>query len=131
MKKLAAIIILVSMAVWPPISHAQQSITYSWTAPTTGGAVLGYTVYLNPGNGTWIVAQDSTATRSYTYTQPAATSHQIKVAAFNRGVSPVMVGELITMTLVGPRRYGPDSPFSVPSTVDPAAPGGCGRPTKQ
>lgn len=127
---IAAVALLAISAAWPPTSQAQQSITYTWSAPTTGGTVLGYTVYLNPGNGTWIVAQDSTATRSYTYTQPAGTSQQIKVAAFNRSVSPVMVGELITMTLVGPRRYGPDSPFSVPSTIDPAAPGGCGRPAK-
>jgi len=127
----AALFFVFAMSVYPPPSSAQQTASYTWTAPTTGGAVLGYTVYLNPGTGTWIVAQDSATTRSYTYTQPAGTSHQVKVAAFNRAVTPIMSGELIIGTAVGPRRYGPDSPLSTPSTVDPAAPGGCGRPVKQ
>ena len=126
-----ATIILLALAIWPPASKAQESVTYTWTAPTTGGPVWGYTVYRNTGNGTWTVAVDSTQTRSYSYSQPAGSSHQIKVAAFNRGVTPIMSGELVIGQAVSSRRYGPDSPFSVPNTVDIAAPGGCGRPSKQ
>lgn len=131
MKLTIGFIALLIIAAWPPVTYAQEAVSYTWTAPTTGGPVWAYTVYRNTGNGTWTVAVDSTQARTYAYTQPAGTSHQIKVAAFNRSITPIMSGDLIIGTAVSARRYGPDSPLSVPSTVDIAAPGGCGRPAKQ
>ncbi len=127
---IAALALLAISAAWPPTSQAQQAVTYTWTAPTTGGAVLGYTVWRNAGTGIWVSVVDSTQTRTYTYTQPAGTSHQIKVAAFNRRSVPIMSGELMVGTTTA-RQYGPDSPFSVPNSTDINVPGGCGRPVKQ
>lgn len=130
MKRTIAVLFLFVIAVWPPISHAQQSVTYSWTAPTTGGAVSAYQFWTKYGANAWTVHADSTVTRSVTFTQPAGTVCQVKVRAFNHRLEAILDanGQMIGQRSV--RRYGVDSPYGIPNVTDISAPGGCGRPVK-
>jgi len=126
-----AVIGLCILAVWPPVTQAQQTVTYTWTAPTTGGAVSAYQFAVKSGSSAWATMTDSTAARSVTYTQPDASVHQTRARAFNHILEAVTdaSGQLIGTRYV--RQYGPWSDYSIPNVVSPAAPGGCGRPVKQ
>lgn len=126
---LVCALLLFALTGFPPVSQAQEAVTYTWTAPTSGGTPAGYQVQRNLGNGVWVVAADSIATRSFTYTQPAGSSEQIRVAGIWRGSEPVMVGELIVATRYL-RIIGPWSQNSLPYTP-PVQTGGCGRPVRQ
>ena len=126
---LALLLLVPLLTAWPPAASAQESVTYTWTAPTTGGTPAGYQVQRNAGNGVWTVAADSISTRSFTYTQPAGSSEQIRVAGIWRGSEPVMVGELIVATRYL-RIIGPWSQNSLPYTP-PVQTGACGRPVRQ
>jgi len=128
---LTAALFLLALTGFPPTAGAQESVTYTWTAPTTGGAVDGYQARVKRGAGPWQVLADSLAVRSVTYTQPAGSVDQLQVYAFNHRLEAILDGngQLIGQRSV--RQYGQGSPYGVPNVTDVNAPGGCGRPVRQ
>lgn len=79
--KTTLILILVIAALGAVESQAQttQSISYQWTAPTTGAPVVHYVVEHSVNGGNWASVGTSN-TNTFTLTASVGDSHQIRVA---------------------------------------------------
>ncbi|HAM56409.1 MAG TPA: hypothetical protein DC063_03745 [Arenimonas sp.] len=130
----AAVLFLIALAAFPPAGQAQEAVTYTATAPTTGNTPVGYQWWTKIGTSAWTVqavaGADSTVTPTATFTVPVGVPHQVYVRAFDRVATPVMQGEQMVGVTTA-RRFGVQSPYGVPYTPPTSAPGGCGRPVRQ
>lgn len=131
----AALAVLMLSAVWPPMSGAAPEVTtYTATAPTTGSTLVGYRWWWKLGNAPWAIitqaGSDTTLTPTITVTVPENVPTQLWVQAYDRPATPLMQGEQMIGTTTT-RRYGVQSPYSVPYTVTAPGVGACGRPVRQ
>ena len=90
---------------------AQESVTYTWTAPTTGSAVHHYVVQHASNGGTWTTVSDNLQATTYILAAAYDVEHAIRVA----GVDAI-------------GRQGPWSLPSEPYTPSLGAPGQPGKP---
>lgn len=102
--------LILSFAVSAPA--APVTVTYTWTAPTTGSPVISYDVEITNNGTTWTSYAVATTT-SVSVTVQELQMVQIRV----RGKDAL-------------GRPGPWSVASDPWTNDPGPPGGCGKPTR-
>lgn len=91
--------------------QAQESVSYTWTAPTTGSAVDHYVVQHSTDGGAWVTVDDAVTTLSYTLSAAYDVEHRIRVA----GVDAL-------------DRQGPWSAASDPYSPTLGAPGQPGQP---
>jgi hypothetical protein len=112
--KLVVLAALTALAI-PGPAHAQtvdtMSVSYQWTAPTTGSDVVHYVVeHEINGSNVW-TTEGQTDTNSYTLDLTVGQTHRVRVAAVD-----------------AEGRQGPWSVPSDPHTPDPGAPGQPGKP---
>jgi hypothetical protein len=92
-------------------AFAQESVTYTWTAPTTGSTVDHYVVQHSASGGTWVTVNDNLHATTYVLAAAYDVEHSIRVA----GVDAL-------------GRQGPWSLSSEPYTPTLGAPGQPGKP---
>lgn len=113
-KTLIKIVVVAAFAalIVPTLALAQTDMTvsYQWSAPTTGSTVDHYVVQHQVNTGSWTTVGETDAT-SYTLALSVGDSHQIRVAAVD-----------------AEGRQGIWSVASDPHTPDPGAPGQPGKP---
>jgi len=90
---------------------AQESVTYTWTAPTTGSTVHHYVVQHSADGAAWTTVSDNLQATTYILTAAYDVEHSIRVA----GVDAL-------------GRQGPWSVSSEPYTPTLGAPGQPGQP---
>ena len=90
---------------------AQESVTYTWTAPTTGSTVDHYVVQHSADGGAWTTVSDNLHAITYVLAAAYDVEHSIRVA----GVDAL-------------GRQGPWSLSSEPYTPTLGAPGQPGKP---
>lgn len=88
------------------------NVAYSWTAPTTGSAVVQYVIEQSIDGGSWTQIATS-STNSYTLAATVGNSHRIRVAGKD-----------------AQNRQGPFSAASDAYTPDAGAPGTPGKPIR-
>ncbi len=104
-----ALIALVLLAAGA--AFAQESVTYTWTAPTSGSTVHHYVVQHSADGGAWSTVSDNLQATTYILTATYDVEHSIRVA----GVDAL-------------GRQGPWSVASEPYTPTLGAPGQPGQP---
>ncbi len=92
-------------------AQAQEVVTYTWAAPTTGSPVDHYVIQHSEDGGAWVTVQDSQSTNSYMLTAAFDAEHSIRVAGID-----------------AQGRQGPWSVASEPYTPTLGAPGQPGQP---
>ncbi len=92
-------------------AFAQESVTYTWTAPTTGSTVHHYVVQHSADGGAWSTVSDNLQATTYILTASYDVEHSVRVA----GVDAI-------------GRQGPWSLSSEPYTPTLGAPGQPGKP---
>lgn len=105
-KKIFTIILLVILST---ISNAQESVTYTWTAPTTGSAVDHYIVQHSENGEAFVTIDSNVATESFILVADYEISHSIRVSGVD-----------------SQNRQGPwslPSDLFIPSLGAPGAPG--------
>ncbi len=109
---LPCLLCLVAFSLAAPAVQAQTEmpVSYTWTAPSSGSAVVQYVVEHSVNGGTWTQVA-ATSTNSYTLTATIGESHRIRVA----GVDAL-------------DRQGLFSDASDPYSPDPGAPNAPGKP---
>lgn len=96
----------------PASAQTTINVSYTWTAPTTGSAVVSYIVQDSVDAGTFAQVGTSSTT-SYTLAASVGHSHSIRVAGVD-----------------SQSRQGPWSAASDVYTPDAGAPGTPGKPTR-
>ncbi len=102
---------LLTMLLAASAVMAQATVTYTWTAPTTGSAVDHYVIQHSEDGGAWITVEDEQATNAYALTAAYDAEHRIRVAGIDTQ-----------------GRQGPWSVASDPYTPTLGAPGQPGQP---
>jgi hypothetical protein len=92
-------------------AQAQESVSYTWTAPTTGAPVDHYVVQHSEDGGAWVTVDDDVPTNTYELTAAFDVEHRIRVAGVD-----------------AQGRWGPWSVASEPYTPTLGAPGQPGQP---
>ncbi len=111
MKMLKTLLItVIAITAFAGVAMAQEDVSFTWTAPTTGSAVAHYVVQHQVDGGTWVDI-DTTATESYTLSADYDLEHSIRVAGVD-----------------SESRQGPWSVASAPYTPTLGAPGQPGQP---
>lgn len=113
-KNLIAVALLLVLFSLPAGAQTSTSVTYTWTAPTTGSPCVSYEVERTIDAGTTWVAYTTTTSTTAIVVAPANVAIQIRV----RGVDAL-------------GRKGPWSQPADPYSYDPGAPGSCGKPARQ
>lgn len=90
---------------------AQEQVTYTWTAPTTGSPVDHYIVQHSVDGGAWVTVADNVTETTYVLSADYDHQHQIRVAGVD-----------------AQGRQGPFSEPSDPYTPTLGAPGQPGKP---
>ncbi len=90
---------------------AQEEVTYTWSAPTTGSPVDHYVVQHSEDGGNWVTVDNNAHSNEYVLTAAYDTEHSIRVAGVD-----------------GQGRQGPWSVASEPYTPTLGAPGQPGQP---
>lgn len=108
-------VMLAILLAMPMVGHTQTSetVTYDWTAPTTGGAVASYNVYVASNDTTSWAMVGNVPTNTWTTTWACGIARWVKVRAV--GTTGLL---------------GPFSPASLRDFAE-CPPGACGRPTKR
>ena len=109
---LALAILTTALLAAPASAQTTVNVNYTWTAPTTGSAIVSYVIEQSIDLGTWTQVGTSSTT-SYTLAASTGHSHRIRVA----GVDAL-------------NRQGVYSPSSDAYTADAGAPGAPGKPTR-
>lgn len=110
MKKILAVL---AVMVFAAGAYAQETVNYTWTAPTTGTAVDHYVVEHSEDGGDWVVVEGNQTTNSYQLVAEYNVEHRIRVA--------------------GVDTQGRQGTWSVPSdpyTPDLGVPGAPGQPVR-
>jgi hypothetical protein len=92
-------------------AQAQESVSYTWTAPTTGSTVDHYVVQHSADGGAWVTVDENVTGLTYVLTAAYDVEHRVRVA----GVDAL-------------NRMGPWSTASDPYTPTLGAPGQPGQP---
>ena len=92
-------------------AFAQESVTYTWTAPTTGSTVDHYVIQHSADGGTWTTVDSNVTTNTYVLTAEYDVEHTVRVAGVD-----------------AQGRQGPWSVSSEPYTPTLGAPGQPGQP---
>lgn len=92
-------------------AQAQEEVTYTWSAPTTGSPVDHYVVQHSEDGGSWITVESALANNTYVLTAAYDVEHAVRVAAVD-----------------AEGRQGPWSIASEPYTPTLGAPGQPGQP---
>lgn len=92
-------------------AQAQEVVTYTWSAPTTGSPVDRYVVQHSEDQGSWVTVEDSQSTNTYLLTASYDAEHRIRVAGID-----------------DQGRQGPWSVASEPYTPTLGSPGQPGQP---
>jgi hypothetical protein len=105
------LLVLLAIAAIGTSALAQEEVTYTWTAPTTGSAVDHYVVQHSVNGAPFVTINASVSTNTYLLTASYEDEHSIRVAGIDSS--------------------GRQGPWSVPS--DPyiptlGAPGQTGKP---
>ncbi len=113
-KRIILIPCLICLMAFAAVGSAQaqteMQISYTWSAPTTGTAVVHYVVEHSIDGGAWAPIGTVT-TNEVTVTETVGQSHQIRVAGVDAS-----------------DRQGPYSVPSDPYTPDPGVPAAPGKP---
>ena len=105
-----AVMIAAVLPAASALAQTEMSVSYTWTAPTSGTAVDHYVVEHSVNGGQWTQIA-TTNDNSYTLDATAGQSHQIRVAGVDAS-----------------DRQGPYSNSSDPYMPDAGAPGQPGKP---
>jgi hypothetical protein len=105
-------ILATALLAAPASAQTTINVSYTWTAPTTGSAVVTYIVQDSVDAGTFTQVGTSSTT-SYTLAASVSHSHSIRVAGVD-----------------AQSRQGPWSAASDVYTPDAGAPGTPGKPTR-
>jgi hypothetical protein len=112
MKLLKTLLITtIALAAFSGVAMAQEDVSFTWSAPTTGSTVAHYVVQHQVDGGVWVNI-DTTTLESYTLSAEYDVAHAIRVAGVDSEA-----------------RQGPWSVASTPYTPTLGAPGQPGQPT--
>ena len=106
-----ALLILLALAAFATGALAQEDVTYTWTAPTTGSPVDHYVVQHSVNGAPFVTIDVNVSTNTYILTASYEDEHLIRVAAVDAS-----------------GRQGPWSVASDPYTPTLGAPGQPGKP---
>lgn len=105
------VLTVLSLLAFAATAQAQEEVTYTWSAPTTGSAVDHYVVQHQEDGGDWVIVSSNVTTNEYVLTADYDVEHSIRVA----GVDAL-------------DRQGPWSVAADPYTPTLGAPGQPGQP---
>ena len=112
MKLLKTLLITtIALAAFSGVAMAQEDVSFTWSAPTTGSTVAHYVVQHQVDGGVWVNI-DTTTLESYTLSAEYDVAHSIRVAGVD-----------------SESRQGPWSVASTAYTPTLGAPGQPGQPT--
>lgn len=124
-KLLLVLVILAGFAI--PLPAQAENVRITFTAPTSGGLVIGYSLEQNINGVGWTIMTDNLLVTTYDGTQAAGTVVQYRVRAWNYLPTPVVDASGLLVGITQTKRYGIYSDLSIPYVPDPGAPGGCGN----
>ena len=105
----------------PEATATHDTVTLTWTAPTTGGTVTGYQVARKQGSGDWHIVAADTGSAVTFYEDgavTAATGYTYRVHALNQGEAGVWSNEETVTTAAAPTVPGQPTALSVAPGMD-------------